>query len=252
MTLAYKMGRVQRFARVVGAMEALRFELAWSMRRDLVDIRLPDYGEPMRMRRHSSDLNVFETVFVNREFEQVELSQPRLIIDGGANIGFSAAFFAKRYPQAQVIAVEPSRANAALLRCNCRAFPNVRVVEGGLWPTSGRLRIANPEDPPWSYFCEPAVGDAADAFDAVAVEDLIELSGCLRCDLLKLDIEGGERALFADAGRWLGRVDAILVEIHGPQALDAVREACPSSRWDWAGHGEKLLLRSRRAGLFRS
>ncbi len=188
---------------------------------------------------------VFEIVFVDREFELYLPTEPRLIIDGGANVGFSTAFYANRFPNARVIAVEPGNENASLLRTNCQGLENVKVVEGGLWPVSGFLRIANPHDPAWSFRCEPAQENSRGAFPAYSVEDIIDRSGFQRCNLLKLDIEGAEERLFRESRDWLARVDAILVEVHGEQALAAIKEACPMSHWEHRDCGEKLLLLSR-------
>jgi FkbM family methyltransferase len=187
-------------------------------------------------------LSVFETVFVDREFEWYVPTEPRFIIDGGANVGFSTAFFANRFPGARVIAVEPSNENVSMLRTNCQGIENITVVEGGLWPVSGFLRIANPNDPTWSFRCEVAQENAEDAFPAYSVGDIIDRSGFQRCDLLKLDIEGAEEQLFSESRDWLARVDAILVEVHGGKALAAVKDACPVRQWEYKECGEKLLI----------
>ena len=33
-------------------------------------------------------------------------------------------------------------------------------------------------------------------------------------DILKIDIEGAEREVFGDASLWIGKVDALIVELH--------------------------------------
>lgn len=245
MDLAYKIKRIKRWSSALGLWEALKFEVIWSCKRRLVQVRVPGYREPFYLRRYSSDLSVFETVFMDREFEWYIPKEPRLIIDGGANIGLSTAFFANRFPDAKVVAVEPSNENVSLIRKNCRSMDNISVVEGGLWPVSGFLRIANPDEPAWSFRCEVAPENAKDAFPAYSVGNLIDQAGFQRCDLLKLDIEGAEEQLFSESCEWLKRVDAILVEVHGAKALAAVKDACPESRWKYQECGEKLLIQPR-------
>jgi FkbM family methyltransferase len=240
--IAYKLKRLNRWSSVFGLLEALRFEAVWSCKLQRVKIRVPGYRNPFLLRRGTSDLSVFETVFVDREFEWYVPTEPRFIIDGGANVGFSTAFFANRFPGARVIAVEPSNENVSMLRTNCQGIENITVVEGGLWPVSGFLRIANPNDPTWSFRCEVAQENAEDAFPAYSVGDIIDRSGFQRCDLLKLDIEGAEEQLFSESRDWLARVDAILVEVHGGKALAAVKDACPVRQWEYKECGEKLLI----------
>ncbi len=76
--------------------------------------------------------------------------------------------------------------------------------------------------------------------------DVLDRSGEARCDLLTLDIEGGEAELFSrNTEQWLHRVDAILVEIHGETADRAVRSACSEPQFSSRQIGEKLLLQRR-------
>jgi hypothetical protein len=122
-------------------------------------------------------------------------------------------------------------------------FDNVTLVEGGLWSHSGLLRIENPEDDSWSFRCVPADGPGEGVFSAFTVGEIIDRSGADRCDLLKLDIEGAEANVFAPGALdWLDRVDAILVEVHGDEALANVTAACPETLFDCSRTGEKLLL----------
>ncbi|MFZ1908748.1 MAG: FkbM family methyltransferase [Burkholderiales bacterium] len=247
MDIAYKLSRLLRWGTAFGFMEALRFEVEWSRRRNPALVRVPGYPQPLQLRRWASDMSVFETVFLKREFDLPFLRQPQLIIDGGANVGYSTAYFGKSFPNAKVVAIEPSSENVAILRTNCGEFKNVDVIEGGLWPESGYLRIVNPNDPAWSFRCEPTRQGAEGAFPAYSIDDVMRRSGMERCSLLKLDVEGAEEQLFSRPGDWLGRVDAILVEVHSEAALLAVQGACPETAWQTSEFGEKLLLRTRTA-----
>jgi FkbM family methyltransferase len=243
--IIYKMKRLKRWSSTLGLWEALKFETLWSCKRQFVQVRVPGYQRPFSLRRDSSDLSVFETVFMEREFDWYAPKELRLIIDGGANIGLSTAYFANKYPDAKVIAVEPSNENVSMLRINCQGMEDITVIEGGLWPVSGFLRISNPDDPPWSFRCELAHESAVDVFPAFSIGNLIDRAGVQRCNLLKLDIEGAEEQLFSESCDWLARIDAILVEVHGEKAMAAVKGACPVSHWEYQECGEKLLIRPR-------
>ena len=64
---------------------------------------------------------------------------------------------------------------------------------------------------------------------------VFDLAGFETVDLLKIDVEGAERSLFADAELWLQRVRAIAIEFH-----DDTRAA---SRFDDVMGGEDFELR---------
>ncbi|MGC2830246.1 MAG: hypothetical protein WB994_11450, partial [Candidatus Acidiferrum sp.] len=63
------------------------------------------------MRTHTSDRDVLRQVFIQGEYQAVELSNPKTIIDLGANVGFASAYFLSKYPTASVLAVEPDPGN---------------------------------------------------------------------------------------------------------------------------------------------
>ena len=231
---------------MIGFYEALRFELAWSLRPNTVNVKVPSFPSRFALRRFSSDISVFSQVFIGAELAIYTPPSPRLIIDGGANIGLVSAYYAVKYPDAEVIAVEPSADNYDALRHNCARLPNVRVIRGGLWHSSGFLRITNLDGPTWGYRCEAVEEGTNDSFRAYTIDEVIDLSehGC--CDLLKLDIEGAEEAMFAeDANRWISRVDAILVEVYSEAGMEAIAAGCPDDAFEQKKCGEKLLLRQR-------
>src|SRR5438094_3684899 len=85
----------------------------------LVRVRMPACGTPIFVRARTSDKPTFEQVFV---FDQYDMSflpiRPEVIIDGGANAGFTTRLFAQRYPGARIFAVEPEPSNFELLLRN--------------------------------------------------------------------------------------------------------------------------------------
>jgi FkbM family methyltransferase len=237
--IGYKLRRMASLSRLLGFSNAFKFELAWSLKQPQVQVKIPGYPSPFEIRRNESDYSVFLTIFLDRELDEFIPVSPRLIIDGGANVGYSTAYYANRYPQAKIIAIEPSAENCRRIKQHCAAFENVTVIEGGLWSKSGYLRIANPEDPAWAYRCELVDRPGNDTFPAFTMEQVIASSGEARCDLLKLDVEGAEEQLFTD-GDWVDRVDAVLVEVHSDAALAAINARADG--FDSSHCGEKLLL----------
>jgi FkbM family methyltransferase len=237
--IGYKLRRIILLSRLMGFSNAIKFELAWSLKQPQVQVKLPQYPTPFEIRRNESDYSVFSTIFLDRELDEFLPPSPQLIIDGGANVGYSTAYYANRYPQAKIIAIEPSSENCRRIRQHCAAFENVTSIEGGLWNESGFLHIANPEDPAWAYRCELVDRPAADTFPAFTMAQVIASSGKARCDLLKLDIEGAEEQLFT-SGDWVDRVDAVLVEVHSDAALAAIK--AKSAGFNSSYCGEKLLL----------
>ena len=187
------------------------------------EARLSGVPHPLTIRPTKPDVLVLWQTFGLRQCALSLPSPPTLIVDAGANIGCTAVFLARAYPTARVVAVEPDRGNADLARKNCASYPNVSIVEGAVWPRSVMLEIENPQDESWAFrMREVPLGGERSGMRGLTID---ELSNGARIDLLKVDIESGERQLFSEETAWLARVGAMLVELHGEDCTKTVAEA---------------------------
>lgn len=210
-----------------------------------------DTDVKVRVRRGSSDRNVFNQVFVYREYDHPELpASAELIVDAGANVGYSAVFFACKYPGATVVAIEPEDANFEALQANTRRHPSIKPLKAALWPTRTELAIADPKAEAWAFQTVEAKGGGV---PATTISDILDEYG-RDIDILKIDIEGAERELFEQgAEAWLGRVGTLVIELHDhlrPGCSEAVTSALGdrSSRRFTKGENVFYQLRAPAAG----
>lgn len=169
---------------------------------------------------------------------------PQLIIDGGANIGYASIYFANKYPDAQIIAVEPDPENCALFRKNCAAYPNIELVQGALWTSNTNLVIENPTAESWSFRVVEAPSPTKHSFKGVTVANILARSGRQHIDLLKLDIEGSEEQLFSsNYGDWIDRVKNLMIEPHGRRRRDVVFSAVKDRGFSVSESGEYVVFR---------
>jgi FkbM family methyltransferase len=144
------------------------------------------------------------------------------IVDLGANIGLASRYLLERYPAARLVAVEPNPSSYAVLERNLSAVAADRAtaVRGAIWDRTGPVAISDP-GAQLRYDCvrvREVEGPADGAVDVVQGYTLPELCARHRIpfiDLLKVDVEGAEVALFAGDTDWLRSVKAIAVEFHG-------------------------------------
>jgi FkbM family methyltransferase len=184
---------------------------------------------PLKCRAGTSDLDVFRQIYVHREYRCLDhIEDPALIVDCGANVGFSAVYFLTRYPKARLIAIEPDPGNHAQLVENLKPFADrAEAILAAIWPNAKELVFTHFRDGrEWSRSVRESAPGESGSVAAIDIPAIIARSGSERIPLLKIDIEGAEAQLFADnTGAWLGKVDNLVVELHDQNCIRIFHEA---------------------------
>lgn len=144
------------------------------------------------------------------------------VVDLGANVGYATLALAERHPGARFVCVEPAAPTRALLERNL-ATNNIDSQVFGLAVagTPGRFSL---EAAHYAAANRMVAEDAGDV-EGVTLGELLNRAGVETADLLKIDIEGGERGVFEGAGEWATRVTTLIGEIHAPYTADQAAEA---------------------------
>jgi FkbM family methyltransferase len=179
------------------------------------------------LRPRDSDVEVLRHVFADKAYnlalvpqnarimtrhdDIVSRGRKPIIIDAGANIGASPIWFAEKYPQAKIIAVEPDPSSAKIARRNC-TLSNIQVVEAAIGSSSGKVRLAKSHP---SSIAVKVVRDEGADVPVVTIPDLMaEYGEAGELLMVKIDIEGFEKDLFSKNTSWIDDVQAIIVEPH--------------------------------------
>jgi FkbM family methyltransferase len=211
-----RLRNVLDYRREIGLLGTLALLRQRSKGVDVFELPVRGFATPIFCRSTGSDFAVLRQVMGHQDAAIEFTSPPELVIDAGANVGYSSLVFTRHYPMATIVAIEPDRANCVMFHRNCAAYPRIRLLEGALWPRKAMLAITNPEAAAFEYQVGEAAGAAeADRVRAYTIPEIIEMHGGRRVNLLKLDIEGAEHALFTQgAEEWLPLVDVLIVELH--------------------------------------
>lgn len=223
-----------RHARTVGAPDWL----AWTLLNQRRLVRVNVNGQAIVVRTSTPDLGVALNS-LRGEFDEVFDLTPdlrhNLIIDAGGYIGTAAIAFAKRYPRATVVTLEPSPANFAVLRQNVVAFPNIRPLNMALAPASGMQQLFDRGSGEWGFTLVDRPSDRKTRpmgqVETTTVAQIISDVDADGVDILKVDIEGGEADLFGQSAEWVDKVEAICVELH-----DRIKPGCTAA-WQSATTG---------------
>lgn len=165
-------------------------------------------------------LLLFKEMFLFEPYAFEPGTTAPLIIDGGANIGMAVLYFKKHFPEARILAFEPSPEAFHLLARNVAAnhLRNVELHNVALATTTSDLLFYTEAD---GATINGSLRPYAASVRTVRVParrlvDYLPPAGSI--DLLKLDVEGAEPALLADLDQVgaLGRFRQLIVEYHYP------------------------------------
>lgn len=177
---------------------------------------------PFWARLGTYDLHVLEEIYFRGEYESVvsELTDsPKLIVDLGANVGYSLRYWLQHFPEATVIAVEPNAENARLCRMNMQAGGHedrVVLVEGCVGANERVVHLET-QYGDWAFHMVEGTSGAAIGIPVKTVPQILKCAGALPpIDLIKCDIEGAEAELFSNCADWINRVRNLVVELHPP------------------------------------
>jgi FkbM family methyltransferase len=129
------------------------------------------------------------------------------------------------------VAVEPDAENFRILEDNLRPYGGrYTAVKSGVWSHSTGLVVEPNSDfgdgREWARTVREARSDETPDVQATDIGRLLRESGHERISILKIDIEGSERNVFANGTPdWIDKVDNMVIELHGKDCEDVVHPA---------------------------
>jgi FkbM family methyltransferase len=192
-----------------------------------VKIAVEGINHPIQLRLRTTDVSLLNDIVMNSEYDWDTPKMPRAIVDAGANIGMASIFFANKYPDARIIAIEPEPSNFEMLKKNTSHYPNILAVHGALWNENKTLSISDPGEGEWGFQTSDRESRATEKginVRGITLDKLMDECGIDYIDVLKIDIEGSEKEVFENSVRWIDKVGMIAVELH-----DRFKSGCSSS-----------------------
>lgn len=142
--------------------------------------------------------------------------QIRTIVDVGANVGAATIYFAMQFPDARVLAFEPSPDSFSLLSANTGDLPQIRCFNVGLFDRDQKTDLYQGCDDA----VEDSIGRSREQSDRAvqvqlrAAREAIHEAGVDCIDVLKVDTEGCEVPILNSLLPMLNNVGVIYIEFH--------------------------------------
>jgi FkbM family methyltransferase len=188
-------------------------------------VPIPHVG-PVHIRPCESDAATLRQVFTEQQYDLgagspvLARAQRRyedilaagdvpVVVDAGANVGAASLWFRLAWPEATVVAVEPEKGNATVLRKNLDGKPGFVVMEAAIGARHGAVAIENAETGWGARTVRAETG-----IPMVTMQDAVAEVPRGRLFIAKIDIEGFEQDLFSENTEWLAQAFIVLVEPH--------------------------------------
>lgn len=172
-------------------------------------------AHPIYLRGGTYDFHTFRQVFVYKEYNFEMPISPKVIIDGGGNIGLASVFFANRFNEARIICIEPDTSNFDVLQRNTKPYNRVTCVQAGVWHRPANLQVVDQGYGHWGFMVKEVAPSEPDSIYSVSISQIMQEHNLVEIDLLKLDIEGSEKEVFTENySDWLPKTKVLVVELH--------------------------------------
>lgn len=217
---------------------------------------------PIFHRMGTSDWRVFQDILLQQEYDvpypthseavstfyrrALSSSKRPVIIDCGANIGMASVWYAHRFPEALIYAIEPEPENFSMLLKNCENYKNITPIQAAISDQQGLVTLDNRSDEPWAW--ETVISDTG-TIPAITIPQLLARTENAALFIIKIDIEGFEIDLFRSNYDWIRDAPLLIYEGHdwlfpGRGTAHAILSKICEERRDYLQRGQTAFALS--------
>jgi len=188
-------------------------------------------GHPVYYRPGTSDRGLVYNILIQKgkkaEYYVAQNVNPKVILDIGANIGITAIWMAKQFPDAEIYCFEPVKDNFDILLKNISNYPNIKAYQFALGDKNGVVDIFADTDITnqggFSIFSRDSdshnTGTEREPITQIEIRkasDALDEVGAKKADIIKIDTEGSEYDILISLPETLlSDTQWIMGELHG-------------------------------------
>jgi FkbM family methyltransferase len=199
--------------------------------------RLRWSGRDVYYRPGTTDPLVLQQVLLKRgpkaEYYLPPRFRPDVILDIGSNIGASILHFHQLYPAARIVGFEPHPDTFAVLQKNVCDLPQVSILNCGVGDANRRITVAE-ESINYGAFSTSErkrsrrQNRGVVQCDIRRLDDVLPELGIKQVDLIKIDCEGAEAAVFDGLSPEIWqKCQWIVGELHDASAFQLLAQLAP-------------------------
>lgn len=164
--------------------------------------------------QHLSDISVLQEVFIDEEYRWQAIEDPKIIIDLGAHFGDTALYYHCQFPEAKIIAVEPSPESFSRLQKHVAGIKNIIPLQVAIGSTNDYIQLHLQKSSLGNSVVERAGTTTSVEVKQITLQTLYDEYSIGQADIVKFDIEGGEFDLLTSVHRPEDFSRAYIGELH--------------------------------------
>lgn len=186
-------------------------------------LQLRYHDTVLTYRTYTSDVMIILSILIGYkntwpltgEYNLPGMASPDWIFDLGANIGIASIYYRKKYPKAEIVAVECETSNFQMLNKNVRHL-RVKTIQAGVWHHQCELKIETATEEKDAFQCVETDEKGQGTFQGVDIDTLINRYHMQGYIMIKMDIEGAEKNIFEhfQDAKWPDLIQSMIIEIH--------------------------------------
>lgn len=177
--------------------------------------KLKGIDNKVYLRKGTTDFMCFNDIFLNKSYE-IDIPDPKWIIDCGANIGIGSVYFKVKYPESNIVSLEMEEGNFEILEKNTQNYNNIHLEKVAVWSSSDEDLILEDGNKEWGYtVTNEKKGVVFKKVKSITIDDIMKKYNIEVIDLIKIDIEGAEKEIFKEGVcEWLSKTKVLIIELH--------------------------------------
>ncbi len=177
----------------------------------------------IKLRAGTIDKSILTEIALTDKYfpKKLKLREKSTIIDLGAHIGIFSILIGSKFPNAKIYAIEPLKKNFELLIEQTKINKtNIKPIKIAITNKKGQAKLyCGRHSARGSLYRKE--GNNYESVETTTLKNFFKKENIKKCDLLKIDIEGGEYpTLYSTPKKIFKKIERILLEIHPIEGED--------------------------------
>ncbi len=197
--------------------EAIKFRKIKQNKTDkVISLKVKEANNPILCRPNTTDAQVlWDTFYRKYHLPPITLSDNSIIVDLGANVGYTMVHFVYLYPMSKIYGVEIDEGNFFIAKKNLQPLKKrAQILRVAVWHENDKVVYGGEQEWGFRILDENDKAKIKYEVEAKTVDSIFDEFNLTIVDYLKMDVEGAEGKILQNPEKWITKVKSIKIEYH--------------------------------------